>query len=162
MPKLWSEGGLTAAQIARIESEFRVPVDRLFGPIRHAWILALAQESLLPDDQCLRMLRDALEWQVEEAFQIDYGRRILAQPLAAEDTWNTLIFYLDEDGWHSRRATWTMGFPYWPAHGMKDRAPGGTLVEVLDHTLVGLNDGNAPFGWRDHKRVRLDLYGVPK
>ena len=165
MPKTWSQGGLSEAQIARIESQFRVPVDTLFGPVRQAWIIALARESLLPDDRALRILRDASEWQIEQTFQVDYAHKMLTLPLAAEGTWNTQTFYLDEDGWHGRRATWREGFPYWPAIGMEGRAPGGSLVEVLEHFLIGALDRTDRLlspAWKTHLRLHADLYGPQK
>lgn len=161
MPKLWSEGGLTPAQITRIETEFRVPVDNLFGSLRQDWILALAKESLLPDDLSLRILRDAIEWQTQHRFTDKHVQVVVGMALAAEGGWNTMTLYLDQDGWHGRRNTWNGGFPYWPARGMEGRAPGGTLVEVLGYILIGAQDYNdrPSAEWTAHKRSRPDLYG---
>lgn len=162
MPKHWTEGGLDEAQIARIEADFAVPVDDLFGPMRSSWISALAKESLLPDDAELRLIRHATEWYVNDRFIEHYARRILSMPLAADGGHNTTTFYKDEDGWHARHSTWREGFPYWPAMFMEGRAPGGTLVEVIEHVLLGVESGGRrATDWDAHKAANPALFNQP-
>ncbi len=148
---------LTDAEAARIQNEFRIPVDSHYPGT--FWIVSLDRESFLPTDAELRQIRSYCEFVVRSYYNESYQERILGKPLPADSGHHTIIFckgrgrqMATKERWGYRRRTWDTGPMYQPTLDQKPH----TLVEVMNRmeTIASTRSEK----WEGWKRQHPDIF----